>query len=157
MDEKVGPESHIEAKPEKLKRRHGGKPFEPGNPYRFKPGKEGGRPEGAEGRTTKLSRAYAEWLEAMVASGEMTNAEALAWRMGNIALTAKAGQAIAAAKEITDRVEGRPLQAIAIRQEIDEATAKRLLDLALLLKPKDVPLLEAEIIEEGESTERDSS
>src|SRR5215471_14930187 len=143
MDEKQGPSPHINAQVPKLKRKPRGKPFVPGNPYRYKPGKVGGRPVGSEGRATKISRAYTEWLEQMVADGRMTNAEAIAHRMGNIALTAKPGAAIAAAREITDRDEGKAMQTIAVRQELDEATARRLIDLAHLLLPKDVPLLEA--------------
>ena len=115
----------------KLKPR--GKPFAPGNQYRFKPGKIGGRPPGSQDKALKLSQAYGDMLEQQVEKGSLTRAEAIAQRMAHIATTGKPGAAVIAAKELADRTEGKAMQQVQVQQSIDEQTLLRLLDLAPLL------------------------
>jgi hypothetical protein len=146
MSEKLAPSLHLDAPVPKSKRNG----FKPGNQFRFTAG-QGGRQAGAQNRATKLSKALSEWLEQQVEDGTMTHAEALAYRMGHIALTAKPGAAIAAAREIADRVEGKPLQAVAVHAGIDAGTAGLIASLAQqLLGPQEIPQLEGEVIEQND-------
>jgi hypothetical protein len=137
------PQAHIDAKKPKSRRKG---QFAPGNPYRFALG-QGGRAEGSEDRTNKLSVAYGETLEQRVEDGTMTRAQAIALRMAHIATTGKPGAAVIAAKELADRTEGKPVQAIQVSQTIDSHTAARLLDIAQMLRTKQLPVLEAEIVQ----------
>jgi hypothetical protein len=147
MDEK-GPQPKTDAKKPKSRRKG---QFAPGNPYRFALG-QGGRQPGSQDRTNKLSEAYGEALDKLVEDGTITRAEAIAERMAHIATAGKAGAAVIAAKELADRTEGKPVQAIQISQVIDAATALQLAKIAEMLvrNPRQIPLLAAEIVEEKE-------
>jgi hypothetical protein len=137
-----GPEPQLDPKTKKFRR---------GNAYRYLLG-QGGRKKGAEDRANKLSAAYGEMLQCEVAKGELTNAEAIARRMIDIAITGKPGAAVNAAKELADRSEGKPMQAIQISQVMDEDTAKRLVEIGDLIQrflPKPVPVLEATVVDDG--------
>jgi hypothetical protein len=88
-------------------------------------------------------------LEQLVEDGSMSRAEAIAQRMAHIATVGKPGAAVIAAKELADRTEGKPVQAIQISQVIDAATALQLANVAKLLAniPTMPKVLEAEIVE----------
>ena len=144
MSEKLGPGPGPQLEPKTKK-------FRRGNAYRYLLG-QGGRKKGAEDRANKLSVAYGEMLQHQVAVGELTNAEAIARRMIDIAITGKPGAAVNAAKELADRSEGKPMQAIQISQVMDEATAKRLVEIGEMMQrflPKSVPVLEATVVDDG--------
>ena len=149
----TGPKPQLDPKKEKFRR---GRPFKSGNPYRFALG-VGGRPVGAEDRANKLSVAYGRVLEQMVDNGDLTYSEAIALRMASIATSGKPGAAVNAAKELADRSEGKAVQAIQISQVMDDATAKRLVEIGemlerLQIKPA-VPVLEATFVEASDGVE----
>jgi hypothetical protein len=110
---KVGADKQRGNSAKKAKNRPTGKPFGKGNPHAFKPGQSGnpaGRP-----KSRTLSEAYRAWLsQPSEKDPARTNADALAEVVGRAALKGD----LFAVREITDRVEGRPRQAIDL--SIDE-------------------------------------
>src|SRR5690242_4388664 len=91
----------------------------------FPPGVSGnpaGREKGSRNKSTLLRDAYLAELSKDYKAGKLTKAEAIAARVTNDALTAKPGTRVLAAKEIADRTEGRPMQAIQVTQTLDADT-----------------------------------
>jgi hypothetical protein len=74
-----------------------GKPFQPGNPWRFKPGQSGN----PNGRPKLLSGAYQDWLAAEDENG-MTNASHVALALGARSISGD----VNAAKELRSATEG---------------------------------------------------
>jgi hypothetical protein len=96
-------------------------------------------------------------LDKLVEDGSITRAAAIAERMAHIATAGKPGAAVIAAKELADRTEGKPVQAIQVSQVIDAATALQLAKIAEMLtgnSVRQVPVLEAEIVEEDDMPDR---
>jgi hypothetical protein len=147
--ENLAPKADINVGTGKLTRKPRGKPFQAGNAFGFKRGNSG-RPLGARDKALQLSEAYAQELQELVDGGQMTAAEAIVKRVVGIAISGKSNQAIVAAKEAFDRAVGKPAQSITVTQAIDSHTAARLLDIAQMLKTKEIPMLEAEIVESKE-------
>lgn len=87
----------------KKKRRQGGKgkPFPPGNEWRWPPGKSGN----AGGRP-RMSETYAEWLALEDPKTKLTNAQLVVSHVGAAALAGDVG----AAREIRQSVDGDRVQ-----------------------------------------------
>lgn len=98
---KAQPGAQISVRP-KHKQGGKGKPFEPGNPWRFIPGKSGN----AGGRPKLLSDAYREWLAAEDKHG-ITNAAHITLAVGDKAL----GGDAQAVREIRQATEGERIRA----------------------------------------------
>jgi hypothetical protein len=126
----TAPQPQLEAEKAIFRRKDGR--FTSGNPYQIALG-GGGRPVGAEDRVNKLSVAYGVELQNQVEGQELTNAEAIAKRLIDVAITGKPTQSILAAKELGDRSEGKPMQAIAVAQMMDRRTADELARVAVML------------------------
>jgi hypothetical protein len=111
---KTPPKRAAKAKPSSAEKQRGnsakrsrGKPFEKGNPHAFQPG-QSGNPNGRPKRT-KLSEALLVKLaEDSPDAGEATVAEAVADALIKRALIGD----VQAIREIGDRTEGRPKQAV---------------------------------------------
>jgi uncharacterized protein DUF5681 len=110
------------------KRKPSGKPFEKGNTVGFKPGQSGnpaGRPKGVK----YFSEAAREWLSAPNAENpDLTNADVAVIKCGAAALDGD----MAALRELLDRAEDKPRQAIDLsveerRREMAERAIKGLM------------------------------
>jgi Family of unknown function (DUF5681) len=89
-----------------------GKPFSKGNPHAFKPG-QSGNPQGRP-RARVLSEYYREWLaRPLPGDPARTFGDAIAEAVCRQAVEGD----VAAAREIADRVEGKPRQAIDLSSE----------------------------------------
>jgi len=98
-----------------------------GKATQFRPG-QSGNPSGRP-KTKFLSEAYRRILDDR-------SADTFAETIANDALHAdRARDRLAAVQEITDRTEGRAVQAVKIEAEMDEATARMIADLAERLLP----------------------
>jgi hypothetical protein len=90
-----------------------GKPFEPGNKFGFQPGQSGN--PGGRPKTKVFSMAAREWLASPNAEyPDLTNAEVAVIKCGAAALDGD----IAALRELLDRAEGRPRQAVEISTDV---------------------------------------
>jgi len=97
---------------------------------KWKPGQSSPNPHGRP-RTKLLSEAYRVVLADLEGTGNRSVAESIATAMARKAMKGN----IPAARELADRTEGKPLQALRIEAGFDEATARRLADLAEKLCP----------------------
>ena len=116
-----------------------GRPGEPGNNAN-----PGGRPN-----YTSISEAYRRLLQ----NG---GAEKLAAVIFNDALTARRAQdRRAAAAEITDRVEGKAIQAVRLEQTLDAGSVRAIADMAAMFAPSviDLPGANRPLIAPPEETE----
>jgi len=96
-----------------------GRPFEKGHKFGFRPGQSGN--PGGRPKTRLMSEASRAWFaRASEDDPERTNAEVLVEKLGALAL----GGDLAAARELSDRAEGRPRQAIDINEDERERKTK---------------------------------
>lgn len=91
------------------KRRQGGpgRPLQPGNPWRFKPG-ESGNPSG---KPAAVGIAYGAWLAIVGADGR-TNAMRIAEEVGRLAI----GGDLTAVAELREATEGKVVQPVGIAE-----------------------------------------
>lgn len=103
---KAARQRKVTAKPAKRKPR--GKPFEKGNPYRWKPGESGNPSGNAESllvRAALIRHAQRDAADALDDVNDLTWLDRIA-----IAALKRAAENDAAFKEFADRVDGRPTQ-----------------------------------------------
>jgi hypothetical protein len=92
---------------------------------KWKPGQPSPNPYGRP-RTKLLSEAYRIVLADLEETGNRSVAETIATAMARRAMKGN----IPAARELADRTEGKPVQALRVEAGLDEATARRLAELA---------------------------